>query len=621
MPLNARHRIATAAAFLLWTWCVGGIPIAPLLPAAAQTPEDDPLSTLGPDPHAEASRAASQTTANQNATAGLDPHLEAFAESLYPSARTCAKCHQQIYDEWRVSAHAYAAISPMFHCFEQAVQDLTAGTMGTFCVRCHSPLATQMRVPREASQIDGPAVLREGITCVVCHRVVERYGRVNGERRVEPGDIYAPVVGTSDGSGLAAVLADADRWKVKTDPADKRPGQPIHLSSIRFEQLSDSSFCAPCHQVVVQPGVALEIVYQQYRSGPACKQGISCQDCHMGAVPGKPLGYAAAPIAVVDDKPVRPGSKHSNHIFHGPSYPLTHPGLFPHHEKSLRWQPEDWVQFDWQAGWGTEEFERTAPAQGGAFPPAWGNRQERRDAREIIDDNLRGIEAKRENAAATLQLSSEVLGPFFASDPALHEPLVVSYVVANTSLGHNMPSGSLGAQPQLWLNVVLVGPDGSRVFESGDLDRWGDLRDVQSIDVQQGLIPADRQLASYQTKFLITNVKGTEREFFFPLPVDADPLPYIRPGTVPYSVLNHPPLVRMEAHSIPPLDRRSEKFRIPAEAIRQPGRYRLSVRLRSRVEPPYFARFCGLPQDALAALVERSIDVHGQSYEFTVPQR
>ncbi len=269
---------------------------------------------------------------------------------------------------------------------------------------------------------------------------------------------------------------------------------------------------------------------------------------------------------------------------------------------------------------GTEEFERSIANSNmnAMFPPPWNTSQERQDARKAIDENLRLIEFKRANATATIELSSSIQGPFFDAEPRAGQALKFSYVVSNTSEGHNMPSGSLGAQPQLWLNVVLIGPDGRRLFESGDLDRFGDLRDIQSTDVQQGLVPADLQLANYQTKFLVTNVKGTDREFFFPIPIDVDPLPIFRPGVVPYSVLNHPPLARMEAHSIPPLDSRIEKYKVPAECISMPGRYRLSVRLRSRVEPPYFARFVGLPDESLRLLNERILDIHGQSYEFIV---
>ena len=580
----------------------------------------DPLSMMGPDTAREKQRSELRDAVPNNNQAAMDPHWEAFANERYPSALTCAKCHQKIYDEWRVSGHAYAAVSPMFQRFEQTVAELTRGTSGTFCVRCHAPVATQLDYPREAPMAHGPAVFREGITCVACHRVVERYGRVNGERRIEPGSPYDPVVGNIGGDGIAKAIADADNYKVKVDPNDKRPLQGIHQGAIKFEQLSDSSFCAGCHQVLVQPGIALEIVYQQYRSGPACKKGVSCQDCHMGAVPGKPSGYAIGAAAEISGKTVNDQRKHSNHIFHGPSYPLAHPGIFPHNEKSLRWTVEQWLQFDHRQGWGTEAFEG-AVARGqllASFPQPWSLAQERRDARKIIDENEKLLAVKRGSASQILENGSRIDGPFFDSEVRVGRDIKLRYVVSNTSEGHNMPSGSLGAQPQLWLNAVLIGPDGSHLWESGHLDTNGDICDWHSLDVRAGRFQRDKQLVNFQTKFLITNVKGTEREMYLPVNVDADPLPFFRPGTVPYSVLNHPPFVRMEAHSIPPLDSRTAHYTIPGELLCQPGVYRLSVRLRSRVEPPYFMLFCKGTPEMLQSLNESIYDVHPYSTEFIV---
>ena len=63
--------------------------------------------------------------------------MDAETLSLYPTAAKCGECHKQIYEEWSSSQHAYASISPMFHKFEQKFQELTQGTVGTFCVRCH----------------------------------------------------------------------------------------------------------------------------------------------------------------------------------------------------------------------------------------------------------------------------------------------------------------------------------------------------------------------------------------------------------------------------------------------------------------------------------------------------
>ena len=591
-----------------------------LIPSIAPNATSDPLSSMGPDLANEQPRSHQTIPVPANGQAAIDPHLEVFANEKYPSALTCAKCHQKIYDEWRVSGHAYAAVSPMFQRFEQAVAELVRGTSGTFCVRCHAPVATQTNHPREAPIFSGPAVFREGITCIACHRVVERYGRVNGERRIETGSPYDPVVGSWGGDGVAAVIADAENYKVKIDPNDKRPLQTIHNGAIRFEQLSDSSFCAGCHQVVVQPGIALEVVYQQYRSGPACKKGVSCQDCHMGAVPGKPNGYTYGAAAEVNGKAINTNRKHSNHIFHGPSYPLAHPGIFPHNEKSLRWTPEHWLEFDHRQGWGTDAFEN-AIARGqlpNFFPPAWSSAQERRDARKVVDENEKLIAIKRDSATQVLENGGRIDGPFFDLEPRAGHDLKLRYVISNTSEGHNMPSGSLGAQPQLWLNTVLIGPDGSHLWESGHLDTNGDLCDWHSLDVRSSRFQRDTQLVNFQTKFLITNVKGTEREMYLPVNVDIDPLPFFRPGTVPYTVLNHPPFIRMEAHSIAPLDSRTAHYTIPGDLLRTRGKYRLSVRLRSRVEPAYFLLFCQGTPEMQRSLIEGIIDVHPYSTEFVV---
>ena len=591
-------------------------------PAAPIGPDvnSDPLSNMGPDVVKEQQRVQNKIPGPSNGQAAIDPHLEAFANEKYPSALICAKCHQNIYDEWRVSGHAYAAVSPMFQRFEQAVAELVRGTSGSFCVRCHAPVATQTNHPREAPIFSGPAVFREGITCIACHRVVERYGRVNGERRIETGSPYDPVVGSWGGDGVAAVIADAENYKVKTDPNDKRPLQAIHQGAIQFEQLADSSFCAGCHQVLVQPGIALEVVYQQYRSGPACKKGVSCQDCHMGTVPGKANGYSFGPAAVVNEKSINANRKHANHIFHGPSYPLAHPGIFPHNEKSLRWTPEQWLEFDHRQGWGTDAFENAILNRQltNTFPPAWSSAQERRDARKVVDENEKLIAIKRDSATQILENGGRIDGPFFDREPRAGSDLKLRYVVSNTSEGHNMPSGSLGAQPQLWLNTVLIGPDGSHLWESGHLDTNGDLCDWHSLDVRASRYQRDTQLVNFQTKFLITNVKGTEREMYLPVPVDIDPLPFFRPGTVPYTVLNHPPFIRMEAHSIPPLDSRTAHYTIPGKLLRSPGQYRLSVRLRSRVEPAYFLLFCNGTPDMQQTLNESIIDVHPYSTEFLV---
>ncbi|QEG24365.1 multiheme c-type cytochrome [Mariniblastus fucicola] len=550
----------------------------------------------------------------------VDPHLEAFSRTAFPSAVECAKCHEQIFDEWASSSHAYAAVSPMFHVFENRINKLASGTIGYFCMRCHAPVATTMGLRRDQAIWDGPRVFREGVTCVACHRVKTPYGKTNGERHMIPGGAEDPIVGGSDGKGVHQVAEKyADYFKTKTDPSSKKPGQLIHRRSIQFEELSKSTYCVSCHQVAVEPGIKLEVVWDQYRASPAYREGITCQQCHMGAIPGVDSGYTYGPAAVVDGKVVNPERKHSNHMFYGPGYSIAHPGIFPQNVKADRWSFNEWLAFDWRAGWGTEAFEKQMAEFGNVhFPEPWNDADTRMDAREIVDANLEKLDYKKDLRVQLLENGSKLDGPFFADTPRTGEPLSFRYCLTNINPGHNMPSGSLGAQPQIWMNAVLTGPSGQRLWETGYLDSNGDLCDNHSLDVLARKAPFDTQLMNLQTKFLVTNVKGTEREMYLPVPFELDQLPFIRPAPQPVTVLNHPVGIRMEGHSLPPLGSRNIKYSVPSRLMTQPGTYTLSVRLRSRAEPIYFMRFCNATPEMIRMMNEWIADFHEQTVVFEV---
>ena len=565
---------------------------------------------------AEANRASSNSEA---AKANSGSHgAVANDETLYPTAGQCGECHKQIYDEWSSSSHANASISPMFHKFEQKFQDLTQGTVGTFCVRCHQQVGTQLGENREAPLWSRSQISREGVTCITCHRVKEQYGKVNGERRVEPGKIFEPVYGSGEKSVIKDIIAKKDTYTVAT--SEKERGNQIHKGMITNDQITKSEFCVSCHQVAVNLGIKLEIVWDQYRDSPARKAGVTCQDCHMGKVPGKPEGYTKAPSAIVGGKNINPGRRHANHRFIGPGYSIAHPGIFPHNTKAQATSIEDWLQFDWRAGWGTTKFEdKIADGKNKVkFPKRWSDALDREEARLIIDENLAKLKERDKLRKQVMENSSAVDGPNIEGTPRVGTELAFSYKIKNINTGHNLPSGSLGAQPQLWVNVALVDPDGQNIWESGYVDSNGDMADLHSLDVAAGRINTDQQLMHFQTKFLTTNVKGTDREMYLPVNFDIDPLPHLRPPGIPTTVLNHPPLVRMENHSLAPLAEKVAKYQVPGDLIKKPGKYRLAFRMRSRAEPIYFMRFVGATRGMEQMMNERMMNFHAFEVELDV---
>jgi hypothetical protein len=375
--------------------------------------------------------------------------------------------------------------------------------------------------------------------------------------------------------------------------------------------------------VAVNLGIKLEVVWEQYRDSPAAKEGTTCQECHMGRVPGEAAGYSEWPIAIVNGRVVGdPKARHSNHSFFGPGYPISHPGLFPFNPRGLKWTIKEWLTFDYRAGWGLPDWEAKLTAGDVTtpeFPPEWTKPEDRKRARFVIQQNEKLLEDKRRDRLAVMENGSRLDGPFFDDGkPARGKDLDLRYRVTNVDRGHNFPSGSLGAQPEIWLNVALIDPDGENVWESGYVDGNGDMADLHSLDVAAGTVEHDDQLFNLQTKFLTTNVKGTDREMYLPVQFDIDQLPFLRPANLPTSVLNHPPFVRMEGRSIPPLGWRDAEYSIPGEVLTKPGTYRLQARMRSRAEPIYFMRFVGATREMEQRINDWMIDIHPYAVEFEI---
>jgi hypothetical protein len=555
-----------------------------------------------------------------------NPHAWLDSDHQYPSARVCGECHPNQFEEWSVSSHAYANLSPMFNKFEQKINDLASGTINYFCVRCHASVGTALGELRSIAWWDRSPASKEGITCVSCHRIGEGYGKLNGARRITPGPIHEPVFGPFDTTGGLKAISDARGFGLLVSVDEKdRPPEPdgkkwirIHQAAIQSEIIKKSEFCVTCHQVQVHPGIKLETVWEEYRNSPAAKEGITCQECHMSPVPGQPVPFEKGWVAQVNGKYVNMERPRTDHTFVGPGYPISHPGLFPFRMEESPFDPQKWLKFDYRAEWGSDAFEN-GKASSTNFPPEWQNAAERKQAWTIVQENLKRWEERRDKRLILLEKGSRLDGPFFDGTPQAGRPLSFRYKLTNLNKGHNLPSGSLGAQPELWLNVALMGPDGGEpVWQSGDLDSYGDVRDGFSRDVRERKVDFDNQLFNMQAKFITTNVKGTDREMYLPINLDFDQLPFIRPGGTPTSLLNHPPFARMEKRSIPPLGSRFANYKVPAEKMKKPGKYKLAVRMRGRTEPIYFMDFVGATLDMKRAENYWVTDTHIYAVEFEV---
>lgn len=488
-------------------------------------------------------------------------HEDLFQENRYPSADTCATCHERQYKQWAVSPHSYAQISPVFNAMQKTVNLVTSGTNGDFCIRCHSPVGMNLGEGVYTSNFDRLPAAREGITCVVCHRVNKAYGKISGRLSINEGDLLQPVYGPRGNEELERVLDNRDQYRVVTDPDEQ--GRKIHTQAKKFFQLTTPGFCGTCHDVNLLNGFRLEEAFSEYKHSPSVERGESCQDCHMGKVPGVKSGYERGPAAVVGGEPTKP-RKLTNHMFVGPDYSVVHPGIFPHNTRAKEFATlKEWLTFDYEAGWGTDEFEYNR-SEDYDFPARWRAIDDRYDARDIIEEQLARLDEYRKEAT-TLLKNGYQLGEVVV-DEAGRDGIEFKVQVKNATAGHNVPTGFI-AERVVALQVTVTDGTGKVVFKSGDLDPNGDVRDLHSLYVHNGELPLDEQLFSLQSRFLTRMVRGGEREQVIAVNYSPDPLPYIRPSTSSTILTGRPRGARTHRAGIEPLGHRWAEYHVDAEKL------------------------------------------------------
>ena len=508
-----------------------------------------------------------------------EEHAKLFLENRFPSANTCATCHPDHFREWSVSPHAYAQMSPVFNAMHGTVLKLTNGTNGDFCIRCHTPVGMNLGEPEFMSNMDRHPTSREGVTCIVCHRVNRSYGKLSGRLAIVEGDLFEPVYGPMGNAELERVI-DSGEYRVNTERG--RAGRAIHTKAESFFQLTTSGFCGTCHDVNLVNGFRLEEAFSEFKTSPAAAEETSCQDCHMGIEPGVKSGYREEPAAVIGGKPTEP-RKRTDHMFIGPDYSVIHPGIFPHNVAASELATiREWLTFDVEAGWGTDEFEKEKPDDY-EFPERWQAIDDRYDARDILSDNLALLEEADAARLKVLQ-AGYLLSDLRLVEASDRKGLVFEVEVSNGTNGHGVPTG-FDAERLVFVRVTVRDAAGREVFVSGDLDPNGDVRDSHSIYVHNGEVPRDPFLLSLQSKFITRMVRGGEREQVLAVNYSPDPLPFLRPSTSSTILTGRPRGARKHKQGIPPGGNRVGRYEVAPSALTGDGPYYVSAELVAGMVP------------------------------------
>ncbi|MGI9384150.1 MAG: multiheme c-type cytochrome [Methyloligellaceae bacterium] len=524
-------------------------------------------------------KAASKPDGKKKASSAEQEHLQLFVENKYPSAATCGVCHPKHYKEWSVSQHAYAQLSPIYLSLNNKINQLSNGSNGDFCLRCHSPVGANLGESSFASNLDRHPTSREGITCVVCHRLNKDYNKASGRLALVEGGLTEPVFGPTGNKNVKEVLDKPNKFRVVTNP--KEPGRKIHTEAKVFDSIKTPTFCGTCHDVTLFNGFRLEEAFSEYRLSPAAKKGITCQDCHMGKIQGKASGYETGPAAVVGEVATSP-RKLTSHLFSGPDYPVIHPGLFPHNQEAAAFKTmREWLEFKHEDGWGTDKFEDSVP-KGYKFPKAWESVDDRYDARAILNKQFALLDFARIKRLEVLR-NGYVLGDVITVK-ADTSGLAFRAQVRNATDGHNVPTGFTGER-LVWLDVTVKDRDGKVVFRSGDRDPNGDVRDGHSSYVHAGKAKLDKYLFSLQSIFVTQNGRGGEIEHVIPIPFPSFALPRVLPSTSSLVFTGEPATERNHKKGIEPNGHRWANYKVDGSALTGKGPYKATIQLKAQAVP------------------------------------
>lgn len=546
--------------------------------------EEPPADEAEKDKTAEKDKEAEteKTTASavMEDTTAFEMHLKAVqqAEGRYPQAETCAKCHPRQYKQWSVSSHAYGQLSPVYMAMQMTLNRKSSGTVGDFCMRCHTPVGGELGESPYLSNLKRKPVSREGVTCIACHRVKKAYSEHSGRLPIAEGKITEPVFGPSGNEGVKKVIEDSD-YQVVTD--GEKPGRAIHKEARQLFQIRESGFCGGCHDVTSPAGFRLEEAFAEYHQSPASAEGVSCQDCHMGKEQGVASGYDTGPVAVVGGKPTTVG-KITNHYFAGPDYPIIHEGLFPHSREADSFKSmAEWLQFETDKGWGTEEFEQSVSLDR-EFPDPWLAPADRYEGRDIIREQEELLEWARQERLEAMR------NGYGLSDIRITEAdsdrLAFELDVHNKTDGHGLPTG-FDAERVLFLQVKVRNADGDVVFVSGDRDPNGDLRDSHSLYVHRGEVPLDKQLYTLQTRFVVRMESGGEREEILANNRSFSPQPLMRPETRASTIYGGTRGARKHGRNLPPNGSDTARYVVDGDRLDGNGPYSVSARFVVQMVP------------------------------------
>jgi len=376
--------------------------------------------------------------------------------NFFMDSAGCGRCHHDIYEQWKSSAHHFASFNNQFYRKSiEYMQDVAGTRPSKWCAGCHDhAVFFNGRFDRPIrEQIDTPEA-QAGLGCMSCHAIVRVGGSMgNADFTVEYPALHELA------SNPNRFIQALDRFLIYLNP---KPHRATFLKSFMREQSAE--FCASCHKVHLDGPVnnyrwvrgfddydnwqASGVSGQGARSFYYPAQSQSCADCHM-------------PLVASRDPGNRDGKVHS-HRFPGANTALA----FANRDDSQLKATEDFLR----SGFITVDIFAASPADDSVGHAAM---LRRNDSARASTTFAVGEESEQQ-ADAVIREVGKVAAPLDSSGTKL-EPggaVRLDVVVRTRKIGHFFPGGTVDAF-DAWLELEARDADGRVIFWSGNVADGG----------------------------------------------------------------------------------------------------------------------------------------------------
>lgn len=339
-----------------------------------------------------------------------------------------AGCHEQIYEEWVPSAHRYAAMDVVFQKVQALMSEERAPEATRYCAGCHDPISLFSGAKNEHQVTLSAEGAEEGISCVVCHSIIQTDIRGNADYTIH---VPEPYLYEYRRDGWGKRLGD---FLIRAYPRH-------HVASYSRPLYQTTEFCGACHKQFIDEEVNYfgwvqgQNQYDSWRKSRWHVEGdpaktLACRECHM------PLQASLDPAAGDFSDPVRNPSdgRHRSHRFLGANQfiPLYHQlaGAEEQVEKIVQWLRGEYAVPE--------------------IAPKW-----------------------TEGAVVRLELVTPA-----SARPG--EAVKLQTILTNNKAGHHFPTGPLD-MIEAWVEIKVTDTAGNVIFRSGSPNARGYLENPQIV--------------------------------------------------------------------------------------------------------------------------------------------